>query len=95
MSYVNTVRSDIATSFLSTYESSTALNSTYVAYQVGQSGTADFNTPTGLTSQKSYLRIDGPRCWIEFICQQGVAYPANIHYHSLWRDKTGDYGAEF
>ncbi|MGP0067418.1 MAG: DUF3500 domain-containing protein [Isosphaeraceae bacterium] len=36
-----------------------------------------------------YVRIDGPRVWIEFCCQRG------IHYHTIWRDRLTDYGAEF
>jgi hypothetical protein len=24
-----------------------------------------------------------------------VAYTSYVHYHSLWRDKTADYGAAF
>ncbi|MFT3790586.1 MAG: DUF3500 domain-containing protein [Rudaea sp.] len=94
--WVNTQAGDIATSLLADYESDTALASTYVGYGVGESGTADFSSdPSGLTSQHSYLRIDGPRVWIEFVVQQGVAYTSNVHYHTVWRDKTADYGAEF
>ena len=36
-----------------------------------------------------YVRIDGPHVWIEFCCQRG------IHYHTIWRDRVTDYGAEF
>jgi len=36
-----------------------------------------------------YVRIDGPRVWIEFCCQ------GNDHYHTIWRDRVTDYGAEF
>lgn len=98
--YVNTMPSDIASDLLSTYESDTALASTYVAYAPGQSGTANFqaypnslSTPT--TTQRSYLRVDGPRVWIEFVVQQGVVYSSYIHYHSIWRDKVADYGGQF
>ena len=39
--------------------------------------------------------MDGPRIWIEFGVQQGVLYNAQVHYHSIWRDKTADYGGQF
>jgi hypothetical protein len=87
---------DIADTLRSAYESEAALAETYVGYGVGSGGTADFSSnPSGLTSQHSYLRIDGPRVWIEFVVQQGVAYNTQVHYHTIWRDKVSDYGAEF
>src|SRR5215469_3986597 len=69
---------------LAAYESSTALNETYVGY----AGAVD------LSVRGSYVRIDGPRVWIEFVVQPAVARPADIHYHALWRDKAADYGGE-
>ena len=36
-----------------------------------------------------YVRIDGPHVWIEFACQ------SSNHYHTIWRDRVTDYGAEF
>jgi hypothetical protein len=36
-----------------------------------------------------YVRIDGPHVWIEFACQ------GSDHYHTIWRDRMTDYGAEF
>lgn len=83
--WVNDQNSTIASSLLATYEDSTALASTYVGY----SGTGAF------TTQGDYIRIDGPRVWIEFVVQNGVVFSSNIHYHSIWRDKTADYGADF
>ena len=35
------------------------------------------------------VRIDGPHVWIEFACQ------GSDHYHTIWRDRATDYGAEF
>ena len=98
--YVNLMPSDIATTLLAQYESDTALASTYVAYSPGTGGTADFSAypnsaSNPLASQHSYIRIDGPRIWIEFVVQQGVAYTSYVHYHSLWRDKIADYGGQF
>jgi hypothetical protein len=57
------------------------LDNTYISY----SGT------TGLISQNDYVRIDGPSVWIEYSCQHGVVLPGT-HPHSIWRDKTKDYG---
>jgi hypothetical protein len=61
------------------------LNETYVAYSGG----------TGLDTQGDYVRIDGPGVWIEFVCQNGVVYRDQIHYHTVYRDHTRDYGSEF
>jgi hypothetical protein len=99
--WVNNQASDVAATLLATYLSDDALNNTYVAYAVGQNGSkADFSAypnaaSTPLDSQHSYIRIDGPRVWIEFVVQAGVLYSANIHYHAIWRDKTADYGGSF
>ncbi|HPH64575.1 MAG TPA: DUF3500 domain-containing protein [Kofleriaceae bacterium] len=43
----------------------------------------------------SYLRIDGPRVWIELVVQGGIIIRNTTHYHSIYRDKTGDYGGQF
>ncbi|MBD2753400.1 DUF3500 domain-containing protein [Spirosoma validum] len=72
-----------AASLLTTYQSELA--NTYIAY----SGN------TALTNNADYVRIDGPSVWIEFVCQTGVVYPTQIHYHSIWRDHTRDYGGNF
>lgn len=72
-----------AASLLATYQSELA--STYIAY----SGNAS------LTNNADYVRIDGPSVWIEFVCQTGVVYQNQIHYHSIWRDHTRDYGGSF
>jgi hypothetical protein len=74
-----------ANALLGLYESDDALNSTYIGY----SGSADLST------QGSYVRIDGPRVWIEFTVQGGIVYRGQTHYHTIWRDKISDYGAEF
>ncbi|MGI4742743.1 MAG: DUF3500 domain-containing protein [Janthinobacterium lividum] len=72
-----------AATLLANYASE--LNSTYIAY----SGTGLFTTNT------DYARIDGPHVWIEFVCQSGVVYSSQIHYHSIWRDHTRDYGNSY
>jgi len=57
------------------------LDDTYIAY----SGT------TGVVTRNDYVRIDGPSVWIEYSCQNGVIL-SGTHPHSVWRDKTSDYG---
>ena len=51
--------------------------------RVSYSGTAELNDTGG------YVRLDGPHVWIEFACQ------GSDHYHTIWRDRATDYGAEF
>lgn len=66
------------------YVTSAALADTYVS----------FASYSDLATKGSYVRIDGPRVWIEFSVQSGIIFSAN-HYHSVWRDKTADYGGNF
>lgn len=40
----------------------------------------------------AYVRIHGPRVWIEFSVQTGVVV-SGAHYHSIQRDSRTDYGA--
>ena len=61
------------------------LPDTYVAY----AGTGNF------TAEGDYVRLDGPGVWIELVCQGGIVYRDQIHYHSIWRDHTRDYGGNF
>ncbi len=101
--WVDTQAADIATTLLAAYESDDALAQTYIGYGVPQGATAPSfvsnpNTQANaLDYQGSYLRIDGPRVLIEFVVQEAVAFRAEswVHYHSVWRDKAADYGAEF
>jgi hypothetical protein len=81
--WVDVADDTTAAALLSTYESE--LDETYISY----SGTTDLDT------QGDYVRIDGPSVWIEFVCQNGVIYSNQIHYHSVYRDHTRDYGGEF
>lgn len=83
--WVNDQNSTTASTLLALYESDDALAQTYVGY----SGTGAF------TTQGDYIRVDGPRVWVEFVTQNGVVFQNGIHYHSLWRDKTADYGGDF
>ncbi len=84
-SYTALPGKSLTAALLKAYESPPALAETFVGY----SGAAN------LSANESYVRIDGPRLWIEFVVQPGVAYPKQMHYHALWRDKQADYGGEF
>ncbi|WP_245883053.1 DUF3500 domain-containing protein [Streptomyces hyaluromycini] len=61
------------------------LDQTYVAYSGG----------TGLDTQGDYVRIDGPGVWVEFVVQNGIVFQNQVHYHTVYRDHTRDYGNEF
>jgi len=47
---------------------------------------------TGPSEESSYIRIDGPSVWIEFINTRSRSTP-DIHFHAVYRDKTNDYGS--
>lgn len=83
LSAIKTYTGDIddasAAAFITKYTSE--LDNTYISY----SGT------TGLTTRNDYVRIDGPSVWIEYSCQNGIVL-SGTHPHSVWRDKTKDYG---
>ena len=48
-----------------------------------------YSGATALSAGGDYVRLDGPHLWIEFACQ------GSDHYHTIWRDRASDYGAEF
>lgn len=75
----------ISVPLMATYLQDAALANTFV----GIAGDPHLATPG------SYVRIDGPRVWIEFIVQPGARDPKEIHYHTIWRDKVADYGGAF
>jgi hypothetical protein len=78
--YVNDLDPIVAAAVLAKYTAE--LDNTYIAY----SGT------TAVASQNDYVRIDGPSLWIEFSYQGGIIVRGTPHPHSIWRDRTGDYG---
>ncbi|MGF2528183.1 DUF3500 domain-containing protein, partial [Ralstonia pseudosolanacearum] len=83
-SYVNTQAAEYANDLLGAYLGTAALAQTYVAY--AGDGT--------VATKGNYFRIEGPRVWIEFSVQNGVIFNSDIHYHSIWRDKSADYGGK-
>lgn len=74
---------EISDSLMSAYTSAYA--DTYVAW--GGSGSSPDVDTSG-----TYFRIDGPRVWIEVACQGGIVFKNATHYHTIYRDKTMDYG---
>ena len=48
-----------------------------------------YSGTTNVSDRGDYVRIDGPRVWIEFATQ------GSDHVHTIWRDRLTDYGAEF
>ncbi len=66
------------------YITDAALDETFIAW----------STDETLEDQGAYVRIDGPRVWIEFAVVAGEA-TSDDHYHSIWRDREFDYGGFF
>jgi hypothetical protein len=85
--YVDDYDSTTAARLLSDYESGYA--STYVAW-ANSAGTFSSSGPD-ITASGTYMRIDGPRVWIEIACQSGIVIQGQTHYHMMFRDKTYDY----
>jgi hypothetical protein len=48
-----------------------------------------YSGTTNVSDRGDYVRLDGPRVWIEFAAQ------GSDHVHTIWRDRLTDYGAEF
>lgn len=50
-----------------------------------------YATSTDPSVQGAYVRIQGPRLWIEIDAQGGIV-TNRIHFHSIRRDEATDYG---
>ena len=83
-SYTSLPGEAITRELVAAYLSSAALADTFIGY----SGATDFS------KEGSYVRIDGPRIWMELVVQRAIALPTELHFHALWRDKLADYGGE-
>lgn len=81
--YVNDIDDTNAAAIMAKY--SAEIDDTYIAY----AGNAN------LTVQNDYVRIDGTSVWIEYSVQGGIVIRNTPHPHSVWRDRTGDYGGSF
>lgn len=84
--WVNDYPANVADHLLTDYTSEDAFADTYIAWAGNTSTTIDVDT------DGTYMRIDGPRIWIELVCQNGVLVRNQTHYHTIFRDKTYDYG---
>ena len=76
-----------AARLLADYEAGYA--STYVAW-ANAAGTYSSSGPD-VTANATYMRIDGPRVWIEIAVQNGIVIQSQTHYHMMFRDKSYDY----
>ncbi|RTQ53738.1 DUF3500 domain-containing protein [Hymenobacter gummosus] len=47
-----------------------------------------------MTAESDYLRLDGPSLWLEYSSQPGRDFVGRVHPHSVWRDRTTDYGGQ-
>jgi len=78
--YAGDLATDAATKLIAKYESE--LDQTTIGW----------SNNTGPTDEHSYIRIDGPSAWIEFINTRSQSTP-DIHFHTVYRDKSNDYGS--
>lgn len=76
----------VADVLMADYTSETAFAQTRIAWAGTESAGVDVDV------SGTYMRIDGPRLWIEVACQSGVIIRDETHYHTMYRDKTMDYG---
>lgn len=86
--WLNDLNATTAATYKALYTADLA--NTYVTYSGNPSGVSGTSS-SFFTANADYIRIDGPGVWIEFICQTGVVYPSQIHYHSVYRDHNNDY----
>lgn len=84
-SWVADFAGDISSELITDYTTPTAFEDTYVGW-AGTAATPDVEV------SGTYMRIDGPRVWIEVACQGGVVIRNATHYHTIYRDKQNDYG---
>ena len=87
--WVQDMDDTVAANLLAIYQSE--LNGTYIAF-TGNGAAGD--ATSFLNANTNYARIDGPSVWIEFVCQGGVIFRNQIHYHTVWRDHARDYGKD-
>lgn len=81
---LNTYVADIddvnAATILAKYKAE--IDDTYILYS--GSGT--------MSTKNDYVRIDGPSAWLEYSTQGGIVIKTENHPHTVWRDRSGDYG---
>jgi len=84
--WVKDFSSDVSDKLIADYTSATAYADTYIAFAGSSATGIDVDT------SGTYMRIDGPRLWIEIACQGGIVIQGKTHYHTIYRDKQFDYG---
>lgn len=87
--WVGDYNASISESLLAAYTSDEAYADTLLSW-----GATTQSTGIDVDVDKTYMRIDGPRVWIEVSCQAGVVIQDKTHYHTIFRDKQYDYGGE-
>jgi len=87
--WVLDMEATVAANLLAIYQSE--LDGTYIAF-TGNGVAGD--ATSFLNANTNYARIDGPSVWIEFVCQSGVVFRNQIHYHTVWRDHLRDYAKD-
>lgn len=75
-------------------QAGTPLTDAYITDAVLDQTFIAWSTDADLVNEGAYVRIQGPRLWIEFIVVEGEA-TTELHYHSIWRDSELDYGGNF
>lgn len=79
---------DISDKIVADYTSAAAYGDTYIAFGGPNATSVDVDT------SGTYMRIDGPRVWIEVACQGGIVIKGKTHYHTIYRDKQFDYSGK-
>ena len=86
VAWVGDYNASIADGLVAEYTSTDAYEDTFISW----AGTKDAGPDVDV--DKTYMRIDGPRLWLEVACQAGVVIQGQTHYHTIFRDKSFDYG---
>lgn len=84
--WVGDFNTDMADALIAEYTSATAYSDTWVSWGGTEASGVDVDV------NGTYMRIHGPRVWIELSCQQGVVFDGVTHYHAIYRDSSYDYG---
>ncbi|MXV15820.1 DUF3500 domain-containing protein [Hufsiella ginkgonis] len=78
--YVGDLDKDTKAAYMNRYK--TDLPGTYLA----------FSGSGSMEQISDYIRLDGPRLWLEYNTQVSRDFRGATHPHSVWRDKKTDYG---
>jgi hypothetical protein len=76
----------VADPLVAAYTTPAAFADTYLAWGGTEASGVDVDV------NGTYMRLDGPRLWLEVACQAGVVIQGKSHYHTIYRDKELDYG---